>query len=181
MNKTVKIASLVAAMLLLGAAFFAVSAAPSQPAGPSHNAPIKSLTKAGIAFEGLRANFLTTLTCPDGCAVSASTFTEEDAVNFQCGSTGATTCTLVVNQYTTSSGGGVSGSNRALCLLLDGAIVGACAYDGEDAADGSYSSINAIQTISGLAVGNHSTSSLIYSMDGTTVYTTSNVYSVFKP
>ncbi len=65
MNKTVKIVTLVAAMLLLGAAFFAVSAAPTQSAGPSHNAPIKAMTKAGIAFEGLRSNFVTTLTCPD--------------------------------------------------------------------------------------------------------------------
>ncbi len=113
--------------------------------------------------------------------MSAATFTEEDAVNFQCGSTGATTCTLVANQFTTSSGGGLTDDNRALCLLLDGAIVGACAYDGEDAADGSYSGISAIQVISGLGVGNHSMSSLIYSQEGTTVYTTSNVYSVYKP
>ena len=147
MNKTVKIVTLVAAMLLLGAAFFAVSAAPTQPTGPAHNAPIKAMTKAPIAYEGLRSNFVTTLTCADGCAVAAATFTEEDAVNFQCGSTGATTCTLVANQFTTSSGGGLTDDNRALCLLLDGAIVGPCAYVGEDAADGSYSGISAIQVI----------------------------------
>jgi hypothetical protein len=179
MNKTFKIATFVALMLLLGAAFFAVSAASIHTPAPPRN--ISSLHfPPPTNYEGLRANFITTDTCADGCVLAAG-FTIEDNVDFQCGSTGASTCTLVVDQFATSSGGGIADDDRALCVVLDGSIVGACAYDGYDAADGSYSAVSAITSVSALTVGNHTAFGLFYSTDGTTLFTFTNQYSVFKP
>jgi hypothetical protein len=60
MNKTLKLATLVAVMLLLGAAFFAVSAATPAATGPARN--ISNLHfPPPTNFEGLRSNFITTL------------------------------------------------------------------------------------------------------------------------
>jgi hypothetical protein len=177
MKKTVKIASFVAVMLLLGTAFFVVSAATSHLPGPSRDIS-KLHFPPPTNFEGLRANFVTTDT---GTFSLAAGFTIEDNVEFQCGSTGASTCTLVVDSFATSSGGGIADDDRALCLVLDGNIVGACAYNGYDAADGSYSAVSSINEVSGLTVGNHTAFTLFYSTDGTTLYTFTNNYSVFKP
>jgi hypothetical protein len=179
MNKTVKIASLVALMLLLGAAFFAVSAAPAHQPGPSRNISQLHLPPP-TNFEGLRSNFITTFTCATPCTLAPG-FTIEDNVNFQCGSTGASTCTLVVDSYATTSGGGIADDDRALCLVLDGNIVGACAYDGYDAADGSFSAVSSINNINAIPVGNHTAFMLFYSTDGTALYTFTNNYSVYKP
>lgn len=179
MNKSIKLAAIVAAMVLLGAAFFAVSAAAPQQTGPTRSLSGLHLPPP-TNFEGLRSNFITTYTNASG-AVLAPGFTIEDNVNWQCGSTGASTCTLVVNSYATTSGGGIANDDRALCLVLDGNIVGSCAYDGYDAADGSYSAVNAINNISGVAVGNHTSFMLFYSTDGTTLYTFTNQYNVYKP
>jgi hypothetical protein len=177
MNKTVKIATLVATMLLLGAAFFAVSAANTHQPGPSRNITGLHLPPP-TNFEGLRANFITTDT---GSFTLAAGFTIEDNVNFQCGSTGASTCTLVVDSYATTSGGGIADDDRAICLVLDGSIVGACAYDGYDAADGSYSAVSSLNNIAAIPVGNHTAFTLFYSTDGTTLYTFTNNYAVYKP
>jgi len=179
MNKTFKLAALVTVMLLLGAAFFAVSAAPTQQPGPSRNISNLHLPPP-TNFEGLRSNFNTTFICSTPCTLAAG-FTIEDNVNFQCGSTGASTCSLVVDSYATTSGGGIADDDRALCLVLDGAIVGACAYDGYDAADGSFSGISTINNVSAIPVGNHTAFTLLYSTDGTALYTFSNQYNVYKP
>lgn len=179
MKKTVKIASFVAVMLLLGTAFFVVSAATPQQPGPARN--ITNLHfPPPTNFEGLRSNFITTYTNPDGVLLAAG-FTIEDNVQFQCGSTGASTCTLVVNSFATTSGGGIADDDRALCLVLDGNIVGACAYDGYDTSDGSYSAVNAINNVAAIPVGNHTAFMLFYSTDGTTLYTLTNQYNVYKP
>jgi hypothetical protein len=179
MTKMTKLAVTVALTVLFLGAFFVVSASsPAQP-GPSRN--ISSLhLPPPTNFEGLRSNFITTTTCATPCVLAAG-FTIEDNVNFQCGSTGATTCTLVVNQFATSSGGGVADDDRALCVVLDGAIVGACAYNGYDAADGSFSAISSITSVPGIPVGNHTAFGLFYSTDGTSLFTFTNVYSVLKP
>jgi hypothetical protein len=163
-------------MLLVGA-YFVVSAAPAHQAGPSRD--ISGLKLAPpLAYEGLRANFVTTDT---PYAVLPAGFSQLDSVLFQCGSTGASTCSLVVSNFATTSGGGVANDDRAFCLVVDGAIVGACAYDGYDAADGSYSAMTATNNISGLGVGNHTAAMLLYTTYGTTMYTYTNVYSVYKP
>jgi hypothetical protein len=179
MNKTLKLAALVTVMLLLGAAFFAVSAAPTQQPGPARNITQLHLPPP-TNFEGLRSNFITTYTCSSPCTL-ASGFTIEDNVNFQCGSTGASTCTLVVDSFATTSGGGIADDDRALCLVLDGSIVGACAYDGYDAADGSFSAVSAINNVASIPVGNHTAFTLFYSTDGTALYTFTNQYNVYKP
>jgi hypothetical protein len=177
MSKISKLALCVSLTLLLAGAFFVVSAAGSHQAGPARDISGLRLPPP-TAFEGLRSNFITTGT---PYAVLAAGFNIEDSVQFQCGSTGATSCTLVVNSFATSSGAGVANDDRALCLVLDGNIVGACAYNGYDAADGSYSAVSSINEVSGLAVGNHTAETLFYTTYGTTMYTFTNNYSVFKP
>jgi hypothetical protein len=173
-----KVALCVTLTVLLVGAYFMVSASTTQQAGPATKGVAINSLKTPIAYEGLRANFITTGIV---YATLAAGFTELDAVDFQCGSTGATTCTLVDNTFATTSGAGVADDDRAVCLLLDGAIVGACAYDGYDAADGSYSAVAATNNVSGLAVGNHTANTLFYSTYGTTLYTFTNTYAVYKP
>jgi len=178
MSKMTKLALGITLTVLFLGAFFVVSAAGTHATGPSRD--ISSLhLPPPTNFEGLRANFITTVTCSNPCTLSAG-FTIEDNVNFQCGSTGASTCTLVVNSFATSSGG-VANDDRALCLLLDGFIVGACAYNGYDAADGSYSAINSINNVAQIPVGNHTAFMLFYSTFGTSLYTLINQYNVYKP
>src|SRR5207237_1176211 len=172
-----KLALCVSLTLLLAGAFFVVSAAGTHQAGPSRD--ISGLRMPPPTnFEGPRANFMPTGT---PYATLSAGFNIEDSVPFQCGSTGATSCTLVVDSFATSSGGGVANDDRALCLVVDGAIVGACAYNGYDAADGSYSAISSINEVSGLSVGNHSAETLFYTTYGTSMYTFTNNYSVYKP
>jgi len=177
MSKIAKVALSVTLTVLLVGAYFAVSAAGTQQAGPSRN--ISGLKLAPPTyFEGLRSNFITTAT-PYASLVAG--FNQLDSVQFNCGSSGATTCTLVVSSFSTSSGGGVANDDRALCLVVDGAIVGACAYDGYDASDGSYSAINATNNVAGIAVGSHNAAMLFYTTYGTTMYTYTNNYAVYKP
>jgi len=180
MKKITKLAISVTLIMLIVGAYFVVSAASGAQAGPSKNVNLAGVAKLNIpsGFEGLRSNFVTTAT---GTFTLAAGFTQEDLVNWQCGSTGASTCTLVVNSFATSSGGGVANDDRAICLVLDGAIVGACAYNGYDAADGSYSAISSINNVSGIPAGNHQSFVLFYSTYGTTVYTVTNQYNVYKP
>lgn len=177
MSKMFKLALCITLSLLLLGAYFMVSASTTQLAGPSTKG-LTFVNNKPIAFEGLRSNFITTST---PYATLAAGFNILDNVQWQCGSTGASTCTLVVNTFSTSSGGGVANDDRALCLVLDGNIVGACAYNGYDASDGSYSAINSINNVSGIASGNHSSFMLFYTTYGTTMYTFTNVYSVYKP
>lgn len=182
MKKITKLALCVTLIMLCVGAYFVVSAASTASTGPAKNLSniTGSIAPKTTNYEGLRSNFITTATCSTPCTLAAG-FTIEDTVDFQCGSTGASTCSLVVNSYATTSGGGVADDDRALCLVLDGAIVGSCAYDGYDAADGSFSSVNAINNISGIAVGNHQAFMVFYSTDGTSLYTFTNQYNVYKP
>jgi hypothetical protein len=176
MSKMLKLTLCVSLSLLLLGAYFVVSAAGTQQAGPSRN--ISGLKALPSTFEGLRSNFITTGIV---YATLGAGFTELDSVQFQCGTTGATTCTLVDSTFATTSGGGVADDDRAVCLLLDGAIVGSCAYDGYDASDGSYSAVSATNNVSGLAQGNHTANTLFYSTYGTVLYTFTNTYAVYKP
>ena len=177
MKKMTKLALCVTLIMLFVGAFFAVSASSSHQVGPSRDISGLKLPPP-TAFEGLRANFITTGT---PYASLAAGFNILDSVQWQCGSTGATTCTLVVSNFATTSGGGVANDDRAFCLVLDGSIVGACAYDGYDASDGSFSAMTATNNISGIGVGNHTSEMLLYTTYGTTMYTFTNVYSVYKP
>src|SRR5258706_7149015 len=50
----------------------------------------------------------------------------------------STPCTLLANMFATS-GLDSAGGNRALCLSVNGSIVGACPYSGRSATDNSFS------------------------------------------
>lgn len=181
MSKIAKLVLCITVTVLLLGAYFVVSAASSQATGPNTKgvavSTLPSLHQPNN-FEGLRSNFITSII---GYYALPAGFTQEDLVQWQCGSTGASTCSLVVNSYATTSGAGVADDDRALCLVVDGTIVGACAYDGYDASDGSYSAISTINNVSGIAAGNHTAETLIYSTYGTDLYTFTNQYNVYKP
>jgi len=177
MSKISKLALCVSLTLLVAGAFFVVSAAGTHQAGPTRDLSGLRLPPPNN-YEGLKSNFVTTGIV---YAVLPAGFSAEDSVSFQCPTAGASTCTLVVDSFATSSGGGVANDDRAICLVLDGNIVGACAYNGYDAADGSYSAVSSINEVSGLTTGNHTSQTLFYTTYGTTVYTFTNNYSVFKP
>jgi len=177
MKKITKLALCVTLTMLMVGAYFVVSASTSHLAGPSRD--ISSLRLPPPSqYEGLRSNFITTDT---PYASLTAGFNVLDSVQWNCGSGGFSTCTLVVNSFTTSSGGGVANDDRAICLVLDGEIVGACAYNGYDAADGSYSAIDTISNVSGVPTGAHNSSVLFYTTYGTTMYTYTNAYNVYKP
>ncbi len=183
MSKIAKITLCVTLTVLLLGAYFIVSAAGTASTGPNtKNIAISTLPSLHVPnnYEGLRANFNTSFICATPCQLGSG-FTIEDSVLWQCGSTGASTCSMVVNSYATTSGGGVADDDRAICLVLDGAIVGACAYDGYDAADGSFSGVSTINTVSGIPTGNHNSFTLFYSSYGTALYTFANQYNVYKP
>lgn len=178
MKKITKLALCVSLTILMVGACFVVSASTGHQTGPSRNLSGLRLPPPS-QYEGLRSNFVTTIGTQ--YATLAAGFNVEDSVNWNCGSGGFSTCTLVVDSFATSSGGGIANDDRALCLVLDGAIVGACAYDGYDTSDGSYSAINATNNIAGVPTGSHNSSVLFYTTDGTTLFTFTNVYNVYKP
>lgn len=176
MRKMTRLALCVALTLLFLGAYFAVSAAEPHRAGPPRD--ISGLHLPQTVREVNKANFITTGT-PYATLVSGFNV-EDTGTKFNCLSDLYSTCTLVVNSFATSSGGGLANDDRALCLIVDGNIVGACAYNGYDAADGSYSAISSInETV--VSTGTHTVYMSFYSTFGTTMYTYTNVYSVYKP
>jgi hypothetical protein len=176
MSKLTKLAISVALTVLFVGAYFVVSAAPAHQAGPPRD--ITGLHFAPPPNEVNKANFV--LTDTPYASLSAGFNIQDSGAKFYCGSVGSSTCTLVVNSFTTSSGGGVANDDRALCLVVDNNIVGACAYNGYDAADGSYSAISSINNVV-VSSGNHTAFMLFYTTYGTTMYTYTNVYSIYKP
>jgi hypothetical protein len=108
--------------------------------------------------------------------IAANTFTALDpALTAVCPL--ATPCTLLFDGFATSNG---SGGNRALCLTVNGSIVGACPYSGESAADGSYSAISNSE-VPITFTGSISVQTLVFSTTNATVYTYRTTYSVYKP
>jgi hypothetical protein len=91
----------------------------------------------------------------------------------------ATPCTLIASMYATS-GIDAAGGNRALCLSVNGGIVGACPYSGRSATDNSYSQFGT-QDIAISFTGSISVQTLAFSDTGATVYMFSSTYAVYKP
>jgi hypothetical protein len=175
MSKITKLALCITLTMLLVGAYFVVSAAPTHAPGPPRD--ISGLHFPPPVNQVGLSTFFTTGT---PYAVLVAGFNIEDSGGkFTCLS-GSGTCTLVVNSFATSSGGGVADDDRALCLVVDGAIVGACAYNGYDASDGSYSAISSINTTV-VSAGVHTAYISFYSTSGTTMYTYTNQYSIYKP
>lgn len=92
---------------------------------------------------------------------------------------GTTNCTLLVDAWATS--GNSAGGNRALCTVVDGNIVGFCAYLGDDQTTGEFSAMTSLDAPILIGPGNHSASIQIFSNGGTTVAFFRTVYRVYKP
>ena len=176
MSKMTKLALCVTLTMLFAGAYFVVSAAGVHQAGPPRD--ISNLHfPPPLVNEINKSTFFTTAS---PYAVLVAGFNVEDGgVQFTCTS-GSGTCTLVVNSFATSSGGGLANDDRALCLVVDGAIAGACAYNGYDAADGSYSAISSLNNTV-VTAGVHTAYISFYSTSGTTMYTYTNQYNIYKP
>jgi hypothetical protein len=170
-----KLALCVTLTLLFVGAYFVVSAAEIHEAGPPRD--ISSLHFPPAVNEVNKSTFFTTATAYT--VLVAGFNTEDSGAKFTCVS-GSGTCTLVVNSFATSSGGGIANDDRALCLVVDGNIAGACAYNGYDTADGSYSAISSINNTV-VSAGVHTAYMTFYSTSGTTMYTYTNQYSIYKP
>jgi len=176
MSKMTKLALCVTLTMLFAGAYFVVSAAEVHEAGPPRD--ISNLHFRPPVNQINQSVYFTTGT---PYAVLVAGFNVEDSgVKFTCSPSGSGTCTLVVNSFATSSGGGLANDDRALCLVVDGAIVGACAYNGYDAADGSYSAISSLNSTV-VTAGAHTAYITFYSTDGTTMYTYTNQYNIYKP
>jgi len=175
MSKMTKLVICVTLTLLFLGAYFVVSAAETHEAGPPRD--ISSLRLPPPVNEVSKSTFFTTAS-PYAVLVAGFN-TEDSGAKFTCTS-GSGTCTLVVNSFATSSGGGLANDDRALCLVVDGVIAGACGYNGYDAADGSYSAISSINTTV-VSAGVHTAYMTFYTTSGTTMYTYTNQYSIYKP
>ena len=175
MSKMTKVALCVTLTLLFLGAYFVVSAGETHEAGPPRD--ISSLRLPPPVNEVSKSTFFTTAS-PYAVLVAGFN-TEDSGAKFTCTS-GSGTCTLVVNSFATSSGGGLANYDRALCLVVDGVIAGACGYNGYDAADGSYSAISSINTTV-VSAGVHTAYMTFYTTFGTTMYTYTNQYSIYKP
>jgi hypothetical protein len=90
-----------------------------------------------------------------------------------------TPCTLIASMFATS-GLDSAGGNRALCLSVNGGIVGACPYSGRSATDNSFSQFGT-QDIAVSFTGSISVQTLAFSDTGATVYMFSTTYAVYKP
>ena len=159
-------------LLLLGTY---ASAADHKPGPSRDDAPRVQVAPPALVNEVIGRTYITTAT--PNITLVAGFNTEDSGISFSCPSG---TCTLVVDSFATSGGNTAASNNRALCLVVDGNIVGACAYDGSDATDDTYSAVNAINTFT-VGSGAHSAFMYFYSVDGTTMYTYTNVYRLYRP
>jgi hypothetical protein len=165
--------SVLTTLLLLGTY---VMAADHKGGPPREEAPAAPIAPPPAVNEVIGRTFITTAST-NYVTLVAGFNTEDSGISFSCPSG---TCTLVVDSFATSGTNTTTGNNRALCLVVDGSIVGACAFNGDDATDGSYSAINSINTFK-VAAGAHSAFMYFYSTDGTTMYTYTNVYRLYRP
>jgi hypothetical protein len=173
MGKLSKLAVSVFTTLLLLGTFAAAS--DHKPAPSRDNVPVAPIAPPPAVNEVIGRTFITTAS--PNITLTAGFNTEDSGISFSCPSG---TCTLVVDSFATSGANTFAGNNRALCLVVDGNIVGACAYDGSDATDGTYSAVNAINTWQ-VSAGAHSAFMYFYTVDGTTMYTYTNVYRLYRP
>lgn len=160
-------------LLLLGTYVSAVDHKGGPPREEVQAAPI---APPPLANEVIGRTYITTAST-NYVTLVAGFNTEDSGISFSCPSG---TCTLVVDSFATSGTNTTAGNNRALCLVVDGNIVGACAFNGADATDASYSAINSINTFT-VGAGAHSAYMYFYSTDGTTMYTYTNVYRLYRP
>jgi hypothetical protein len=111
-------------------------------------------------------------------AVPAATFTVLDpGTTVNC--PGTTACRLLVSAWATSAN--ATGGNRALCLVVDGAIVGFCAYLGSDDTSGLFSHMTSLDEPVAIGPGNHSALIYEFSNGGNTVAFYRTLYEVVKP
>jgi hypothetical protein len=95
---------------------------------------------------------------------------------------GPGTCTLVVDAWATSGENTSAGNQRALVLVVDGAASGfGGPYLGEDAADGSYSSMTDLDAPVKIKEGKHTVSIQAISFYGTTIPFYRTIYKIYKP
>ncbi|HMH00903.1 MAG TPA: hypothetical protein VK555_05780 [Terriglobales bacterium] len=167
---------LVTLVILLAGASFVVSAGNQKASPPGaqqqHAVPLIPDLSTN---ELLAKNYLTSGS-PN--VLLSSGFNFEDAgISFSCP---RTTCTLVAESWATTGVPNAQPNNRALCLAVDGSIVGPCAYLGESAADGSYSEESA-QNQWQVGTGAHTAFMYIYSDTGEYLYTYQNTYRLYAP
>lgn len=124
----------------------------------------KTYITSGIPFVTLPAATFTALDAPVGALCPAA----------------IAPCTLLVDAYATS-GADAAGGNRALCLALNGALVGACPYSGRSATDGSFSAFGTDEIEVAIGAGTTTAQIFAFSDTGATVYTYRVVYRVMKP
>jgi hypothetical protein len=177
MRKITKLTISVAFTLLLLGAYFVVSAAEEHKGGPSREqAAIPQVAPPPLVNEVVGRTYFTT--AATNYVVLTPGFNAEDSgISFACP---GPTCTVVVSSFATSGANTATGNNRALCLVVDGSIVGACAFNGPDSVDDTYSAINSINSAV-VGKGNHTASMDFYTTDGTTMYTYTNIYQIYKP
>ena len=171
-----RLALLVSLVILLAGASFVVSAGNQKASPPGvqqqHAVPLIPNVSTN---EVLARNYLTAST---GYTTLFSGFNVEDpGISFSCP---RTTCTLVVESWATTGVPNSQPNNRALCLAVDGNIVGPCAYLGESAADGTYSHEIAFNQFQ-VGTGSHTAFMYIYSDWGETLYTYQNTYRLYTP
>ena len=107
MSKMTKVVLCVTLTLLFLGAYFVVSAAETHEAGPPRD--ISSLRFPPPVNEVSKSTFFTTAS--PYAALVAGFNTEDSGAKFTCTS-GSGTCTLVVNSFATSSGGGLASDDR---------------------------------------------------------------------
>jgi hypothetical protein len=112
--------------------------------------------------------------------VPAGTYTTLDSgTTVTCPGPG--TCTLLVDAWATSGGTVTAGNERALILIVDGEHGGFGGYLGEDAADGTYSSMTDLDAPATITAGKHTVSIQAYSRFSTTIAYYRTIYRVYKP
>jgi hypothetical protein len=176
MKKITKLSVLVVFSILLTGAFFIVSASSHRSAPPGRGQHFNTVVPAFSQNETIGHTYLTS-GAPNVVFINAGFTVEDSGVSFNCA---ATSCTLVADMWATTGGDVSQPDNRALCLTLDGNIVGNCAFLGEGAADGTYSAEQSLNS-SAVAHGAHTAQIQIYSSTGENLAFYNNVYRVFHP
>ncbi len=155
----------------------------------SHKAPISPNTiKASVATnQALLRNYFVNGN-QNGTSFAAGEYTAVDSpLTVQCpGSSG--TCTIVADMWVQSGGASSASNNYAVCLYVDGVNVATsgdgsngCHYTENTPSDGTFIEAGEENTLSGVALGDHTVQTFLYTNNGTPVSFYNISYHVYKP
>jgi len=119
-----------------------------------------------------------------GLTVPASTLTAVgNPITVSCPNPNKVGCTVTADMWVTNGAATTTGNQFEICLFVDGARANlyCFGYAGTTPSDGTFVMGSSSQTVSGLAYGNHTVQTYLWSRNGCSVSYRHFTYNVYAP